>query len=165
MGRSRTSSICSMGVIPAMGSLLNWPIRYEREPSSRLPIYTGLPLMPATTPVYSGLAPWSRARIMSWPGPRAPRNTPRISTSIASGLVPVKTVQAVAVMPRRTSLSGKNPPLEGGGPAGAGRVCACNRPEQTSRSCARISRTISVARRIWVCFTRVSTSIRVQPWL
>lgn len=27
MGRSRTSSICSMGVMPAMGSFENWPMR------------------------------------------------------------------------------------------------------------------------------------------
>ena len=27
IGRSRTSSICSMGVMPAIGSLLNWPMR------------------------------------------------------------------------------------------------------------------------------------------
>ena len=27
IGRSRTSSICWMGVMPAMGSLLNWPMR------------------------------------------------------------------------------------------------------------------------------------------
>ncbi len=46
------------------------------------------------------------ARIMSWPGPRAPRSTPRISTSIGSGLVPVKTVHAVAIWPRCTWLTG-----------------------------------------------------------
>jgi hypothetical protein len=32
--RSRTSSICPMGVMPAMGSLVNCPMRYESAPTS-----------------------------------------------------------------------------------------------------------------------------------
>src|SRR5215469_15087647 len=81
--------------------------------------------MPATTPVYSGFAPRNLARIMSCPGPRAPRRTPRISTSIGSGFVPENTVQAVAICPRWTWLSGKKPPPGAGGPSVLGDVvCA-----------------------------------------
>src|SRR5271156_841447 len=84
-------------------------------------MYTGLPLMPATTPVYSGLAPPRRARIMSCPGPRALCSTPRISTSIASGWVPSKTVYATPRRPRCTWSSGKTPAAtEGGGVEGSG---------------------------------------------
>ena len=36
---------------------------------------------------------------------------------MGSGFVPEKTVQAVAVMPRLSSLRGKKPPVEGGGEA------------------------------------------------
>src|SRR5271163_3550133 len=86
-------------------------------------MYTGLPLMPATTPVYSGLAPRSRARIMSCPGPRALCSSPRISTSIASGCVPSKTVYATPCKPRCTWSSGKTPAAtEGGGVVGSGAV-------------------------------------------
>jgi hypothetical protein len=40
-----------------------------------------------------------------------------MDTSMGSGLVPLKTVHAVAVIPRFTSRKGKNPPVDGGGPA------------------------------------------------
>src|ERR1017187_104962 len=172
VGRWRTSSISSMGVMPAIGALLNWPMRYQRGPSRLLPMYTGLPLIPSTTPVYSGFVPWSRTRIMSWPGPRAPRNTPRISTSIGSGLLPEKTVHAVPVMPARTWLRGNTPPVDGGGPAVA---CAWNAESAAGTGfCARretghiratwtpASVTATAARRKMDCFRRHSTSIRVQ---
>src|ERR1700678_617817 len=65
LGEPLTASISAIGVIPAMGSLLNCPIRYDNAPSNLPSMYTGLPLMPATTPVYSGLEPRRRARIIS----------------------------------------------------------------------------------------------------
>src|ERR1035441_7121545 len=177
VGRSRTSSISSMGVMPAIDSVLNWPMRYESAPSSLLPMYTGLPLIPSTTPVYSGFVPWSRTRIMSWPGPRAPRNTPRISTSIGSGLLPEKTVHAVPVMPARTWLRGKTPPVEGGGPdvacvrdaesaAGTG-FCARSETGHIKAAWTPASVTTTATKRKTVCFRRHSTSIRVQRkgWL
>src|ERR1035437_8221936 len=116
--------------------------------------------MPATTPVYSGLAPCNWARIMSCPGPRPPCNTPRISTCMGSGLVPVKTVHAVAVMPRGTSLRGKKPPLEGGGPAAAPEAVWAG-SEAVENAATRVI--ASAATRCWISFTRFPTSIRVQP--
>ena len=47
------SSISAMGVTPAIGSLENSPMRNASAPASLPSRYTGLPLMPATTPVYS----------------------------------------------------------------------------------------------------------------
>src|SRR5277367_4855916 len=84
--------------------------------------------MPATTPVYSGLEPWRRARIISWQGPRTFLSTPSISTSMASGWVPSKTVYATPCRPRCTSARGKTPAVadEGGvaGPTWATRLPA-----------------------------------------
>ncbi len=86
------SSISEIGVTPAIGSLENSPIRNAKAPAS-LPLrYTGLPLIPATTPVYSALVPPSRTRMMSPFGPLAFLSTPRTSTSIDSGFVPWNTV-------------------------------------------------------------------------
>src|SRR3954447_23798604 len=121
--------------------------------------------MPATTPEYSGLEPWSWARIMSWPGPRTPRRTPRISTAMGSGLVPLKTVQAVAVMPRLSSLSGKKPPVDGGGEADAWAAAAwvATWGKRKAGESATQDNTTSAARRTLVSFRRVPTSIRVQP--
>ncbi len=42
-----------MGVTPAIGSLENSPMRKASAPPALPSRYTGLPLMPATTPVYS----------------------------------------------------------------------------------------------------------------
>ena len=117
--------------------------------------------MPATTPVYSGLAPCNWARIMSWPGPRAPLRTPRISTCMDSGALPVKTVQAVPIRPRWTSLSGKKPPPMGGPEGVSGVVWAAAKVE-ASRSASAAQR-LSAARQRQVCFRGVSTTIRVQP--
>ena len=105
-----------MGVTPAIGSLLNCAdaVR-ERAQQACCRCRPGCRSCP---PPRRCIRAWRRAdctRIMSWPGPRAPRSTPRISTSIGSGLSPAKTVQAVAFRPRCTSLSGKMPPLDGGG--------------------------------------------------
>jgi hypothetical protein len=114
---------------------------------------------------------------MSWPGPRAPRNTPRISTSIGSGLLPEKTVHAVPVMPARTWLRGKTPPVEGGGPAvacawdaesaaGTG-FCARSETGHIKAAWTPASVTTTATKRKTVCFRRDSTSIRVQRkgWL
>ena len=90
--RSRTCSIWAMGVMPAIGSVENAPMRNAMAPTSLPSMYTGLPLMPATTPVYSALAPVSRPRIRSSPGPCALWRMPRMSTPNGSGTLPSKTV-------------------------------------------------------------------------
>ena len=89
---SRTGSICAMGVMPAIGSFENSPMRKASAPTSLPSMYTGLPLIPATTPVYSALAPVSRARIIASPGPCAFGMTPRMSTPKGSGSTPWNTV-------------------------------------------------------------------------
>jgi len=45
------SSMSAIGVTPAIGSFENCPIRNASAPTSFPSMYTGLPLMPATTPV------------------------------------------------------------------------------------------------------------------
>src|SRR5215813_13547099 len=106
LSNSSISSIVAAGVIPAIGSFEKVPIRYARAPTSLPSMYTGLPLMPATTPVNSTLEPWSRARITSDFGPAMSGRTPSISTSTGSGLVPSNTVYATPCMPAFTWLSG-----------------------------------------------------------
>jgi len=88
--------------------------------------------------------------------------TPRISTCMGSGLLPVKTVHAVPVSPAWTSLSGKKPPPVGG-PATGGGVCA----EMRAGERAIAKHNASAASRRQVFFKGVSTTIRVQPvgWL
>jgi hypothetical protein len=61
------------------------------------------------------LSPCSRARIKSRCGPRAPRSTPRISTSIGSGTVPSKTVQAVPSIPDAPGSAERSPRSKAGG--------------------------------------------------
>ena len=51
-------------------------------------MYTGLPLMPAMTPVLASGPPSSRARMRLRFGPMTLRITPRISTLKSSSLVP-----------------------------------------------------------------------------
>ena len=146
-------------------------MRYASAPSSLPPMYTGLPLIPSTTPVYSGLVPCSRTRIMSCRGPRAPRSTPKISTSIGSGLLPSKTVHAVPVIPRWTLLNGNTPAVEGGGPLAA-PLCALSATEPASPASSRPAATIRGINLIAnpesqpqnpVSISQVLTSIRVQP--
>ena len=71
-------------------------------------MYTGLPLMPATTPVCSGFSPKSWMITISSLGPKALCRTPTTSASIFSIWSPEKMVYAVQCMPGRTSLTGKN---------------------------------------------------------
>ena len=71
---------------------------------SRPSMYTGLPLMPLMRPVCSNGPPESRTRIMSMRGPKAPFNTPKISTWKVSISVPWKVVSPKPLMPRRNSL-------------------------------------------------------------
>ena len=92
MSSALISSISPIGVTPAIGSLENSPMRNAIAPTSLPSTYTGLPLMPATTPVYSTFLPCKRTRMMSPLGPLALRSTPRISTSIGSGVTPSNTV-------------------------------------------------------------------------
>ena len=100
------SIISAIGVMPAIGSVENWPSEYETAPSSLPSIYTGLPLMPAMTPVLASGPPSSRARIRLRSGPMTLRITPRISTLNSSSLVPVNTVRPTPIMPGRRSSSG-----------------------------------------------------------
>ena len=89
---------------------------------------------------------------------------------MGSGRVPVNTVQAVAVMPGRSSLRGKKPPVEGGGvaeawtaePAGAAAGDAAW-PMATAGRSATQGKTTNAAKRSLVSFRLVPTSIRVQP--
>jgi hypothetical protein len=75
---------------------------------------------------------------------------------MGSGVVPEKTVQAVAVRPRWTSLRGKKPPVEGGG---VGMVCAKDASGQ--RRVATAAR--RQGRDAAIPFEFGFTSIRVQP--
>ena len=88
------SSMSAIGVTPAIGSLENSPMRNASAPASLPSRYTGLPLMPATTPVYSAFSPCSRIKMMLPLGPFTLCKTPRTSTPMDSGLTPSKTVRA-----------------------------------------------------------------------
>ena len=72
------STISAIGVMPAMGSVENWPSEYETAPTRRPSTYTGLPLMPAMTPVLASGPPASLARIRLRLGPMTLRRTPRM---------------------------------------------------------------------------------------
>src|SRR5665213_1127744 len=61
--------------------------------------------MPPATPVRSALPPIF-AMMTCWRGPMAFSHTPMISTGTGSGVMPLKTVQAMACMPGLTSLRG-----------------------------------------------------------
>ncbi len=67
---------------------------------------TGLPLMPAATPVSASGPPSSRARIRSRFGPWMFFRTPMIWTLKSLSSVPSKTVRPTPTMPGLTSLSG-----------------------------------------------------------
>ncbi len=68
---------------------------------------TGLPLMPAITPVLSRGPPSRRARITLCRGPRAFSSTPRTRTLNSSMRLPSKTVRPVPVIPGRIFSNGK----------------------------------------------------------
>jgi hypothetical protein len=71
-------------------------------------------------------------------------------------VVPEKTVQAVAVSPRWTSLRGKKPPVEGGG---TGTACAADATELRSVTMAARRQGRNAA----IPFSIGFTSIRLQP--
>ena len=104
-GDDAASSMSPIGVMPAIGSLPNGNA-YATAPSSRPFTYTGLPLIPAMTPVRSSGPPSSRARIRLWPGPTALSSTPRMRTRKLSIVAPSNTVRPSPCMPARTSDSG-----------------------------------------------------------
>ena len=72
----------------------------------RLSTYTGLPLMPAMTPVLASGPPLSRAMMRSRCGPMVDRTTPRICAWNSSIAVPLNTVRPTPVMPGCTSFTG-----------------------------------------------------------
>ena len=59
------STISPIGVMPAIGSVANDPRAYDTAPMRRPSMYTGLPLMPAMTPVLASGPPLSVAMIRS----------------------------------------------------------------------------------------------------
>ena len=86
------SIISAIGVMPAIGSLENAPSEYDTAPTSLPSMYTGLPLMPAMTPVWASGPPSSLARIRSRRGPMTLRSTPMMWTLNSSILSPCQTV-------------------------------------------------------------------------
>ena len=95
-----------MGVMPAIGSLGKDPIEYETAPTRRPSTYTGLPLMPAITPVWASGPPSSRARMRFRCGACTFFRTPRIRTVKSCSSVPSKTVLPVPTIPGFTSSIG-----------------------------------------------------------
>jgi hypothetical protein len=79
---------------------------------------------------------------------------------MGSGVVPEKTVHAVAVRPRWTSLRGKKPPVEGGG---TGMDCAPDARGQRNVTTAAAKHAIAQGRDAAIPFRIGFTSIRVQP--
>ena len=96
----------AIGVMPAMGSFENDPSEYETAPRRRPSMYTGLPLIPAMTPVCASGPPSNFARIRFRRGPMTFRSTPMMWTLNSSSRSPSNTVRPTAVIPGRTSSSG-----------------------------------------------------------
>src|SRR5436190_1568751 len=94
-----------------------------------------------------------------------PMGISRTSSISSMGVMPAKTVHAVAVMPRLSSLRGKNPPVDGGGEAEAWAAAAWEATWAARKAGDNTTqgKTTSAARRSLVSFRRVPTSIRVQP--
>src|ERR1700752_1816401 len=109
----KSSTICLMGVMPAIGSFENGKLK-AIAPTIFPSMYTGEPDMPANTPVFSTFPPVSLAMIADWRGPGNPGSTPRTSTPNSSLSEPLKTVLAIPFIPGRTSLSGKSAGVFGG---------------------------------------------------
>ena len=104
--RAVASTISPIGVMPAMGSVANEPSAYDTAPIILPSTYTGLPLMPAMTPVLARGPPLSLAMIRSRCGPTFERTTPRMCASNSSIVVPWKTVRPTPAMPGCTSSIG-----------------------------------------------------------
>ena len=79
-GIAVASIISAIGVMPAMGSFEKLPIEYDTAPIKRPSMYTGLPLMPAMTPVCASGPPSSFARIRLRRGACTLRSTPMMCT-------------------------------------------------------------------------------------
>ena len=97
------SVISAIGVMPAIGSFEKLPSEYETAPMSLPSMYTGLPLIPAMTPVLARGPPSSRARIRLRRVPMTFSMTPRIRALNSSTRVPSKTVWPMPTMPGRIS--------------------------------------------------------------
>ena len=74
--RSTAPVISPIGVMPAIGSCGKLPSEYDTAPTSLPSMYTGLPLIPAMTPVVASGPPSSLARIRSRRGPMTLCRTP-----------------------------------------------------------------------------------------
>ena len=74
--RSTAPVISAIGVMPAIGSRGKLPSEYDTAPTSLPSMYTGLPLIPAMTPVVASGPPSSLARIRSRRGPMTLCRTP-----------------------------------------------------------------------------------------
>jgi hypothetical protein len=94
-----TSSMLAMGVTPPIASLLKIPILSDSAPASFPSKKTGLPLIPATTPVCSAFSPRSCTRITSCFGPMALWRMPRTTRSTFSTSSPAKIVYITPFMP------------------------------------------------------------------
>ncbi len=97
------SIISSIGVMPAIGSFGNCPSEYATAPSRRPSMYTGLPLIPAMTPVAASGPPSRRAMTRLRRGAAVFRRTPRTRTVNSSTRSPSKTVRPTPTIPGRTS--------------------------------------------------------------
>ena len=95
-----------MGVMPAMGSLAELADAVGERAEQLAADVDGAAAHAGDDAGVFGLGAVELGEDHVLPGPRAPRSTPRISTCMGSGLVPVKTVQAVAICPRCTWLRG-----------------------------------------------------------
>jgi len=100
------SVISAIGVMPAIGSFEKLPSAYDTAPTSRSSMYTGLPLIPAMTPVLASGPPSSRARIRFRCVPMTFSSTPRIWALNSSTWVPSNTVCPTPTMPGRISETG-----------------------------------------------------------
>jgi hypothetical protein len=89
-----SESMLSIGVTPAKGSFTNMPNFKETAPASFPSMYTGLPLMPATTPVCSTFGPFNCTKMMDCFGPIRFGMTPMTTKSKFSTWSPAKMVRA-----------------------------------------------------------------------
>jgi hypothetical protein len=92
--------------MPAIGSLEKAPSEYETAPTRRPSMYTGLPLIPAITPVWARGPPSSLARIRLRLGPMTFLRTPRMCTLKSSSRSPSNTVRPTPTIPGLSSSTG-----------------------------------------------------------
>src|SRR3954468_4526597 len=92
--------------MPAIGSFENAPSEYDTAPTMRPSTYTGLPLIPAMTPVLASGPPSSLARMRLRLGPSTLRSTPMNWTLNSSMWSPSNTVRPTPIIPGRISSTG-----------------------------------------------------------